>query len=122
MEPFIVDKDWGREIVYHNDEKYCLKKLIIDAGWMCSLHYHAQKEETFLVIQGQVYLVLPDETGRGFERHHLSPGDSRTVLPETPHRFYSRLGAAMIEASTKHSDNDVVRLDPSRRLTEFEEF
>jgi mannose-6-phosphate isomerase-like protein (cupin superfamily) len=103
-------KAWGQEEVICNEPEYCAKYLHIDAGFQSSLHMHLTKKETFRVLSGIVHLELAGE------RTILSPGDIVTILPHRYHRFSSAAGATILEVSTHHSDDDVVRLEPSRRM------
>ena len=43
--PIKVDKDWGYELIIHNDEKYCGKILFIKKGHCISLQFHKKKTE-----------------------------------------------------------------------------
>jgi|SRR6267142_2201035 len=104
-----VDKAWGYEEIICNEAEYCAKNLIIAPGKKCSLHYHNLKKETFLVKHGMVKL----EHGI---TEFLMPGEQRTILPGTPHRFSTKLGATILEISTHHYDDDVTRLEPSGDL------
>jgi D-lyxose ketol-isomerase len=47
----------------------------------------------------------------------LKPGDSVTLEPGVAHRFRAATTVArVVEASTMHNDDDVVRLEPSKLL------
>ena len=111
-----IEKVWGREYVIENvpgwnafDKGYCSKILQLDRNCQCSLHYHPIKTETFFVLEGTVYLEMVPEL------KVLQPGDKQLIRPETKHRFSSYTGANIVEISTAHSDEDVVRLEPSCR-------
>ncbi len=109
-----VQKVWGSESWIVNDE-YCAKILEINPGFQCSLHYHLNKRETFHVLSG--YIKLEQRDLRGFPiEEFLSPGDTRTIEPKTPHRFGSYVGARLLEISTHHSDDDVVRITESGEI------
>ena len=111
----IVPKVWGRERILVNEAEYCAKILELDPNFQCSLHFHKIKKETFLVQSGAVTLEQRDI--RGFPIVEiLLEGDSRTIMPKTPHRFSSRLGATILEVSTHHDDSDVVRIEESRKI------
>jgi quercetin dioxygenase-like cupin family protein len=107
LESKYVPKPWGSETWIVNNDLYCGKVLTVSQGAACSLHYHPVKHETFLVRYGQLMLELGDE------RYLLEPGDIIQVLPGTPHRFTAILSSQLYEFSTYHSDDDVVRLEPS---------
>lgn len=117
-----VDKLWGREQWLTNNDKYCMKILYLQPGYQSSLHYHEHKDETFLVIDGAVTLEVMHGYKLGKEnaplhRMVLGPLNFHRLSPGTPHRFSAIKGEAVIvEASTPHSDADVVRLEESRKI------
>jgi hypothetical protein len=51
-----VDKGWGNEIIFANNEKYCGKLLNFSAGKKFSMHYHLLKDET--CCKGQFQSIL----------------------------------------------------------------
>jgi mannose-6-phosphate isomerase-like protein (cupin superfamily) len=109
----IVAKAWGSEHWIENNEKYCLKLLIINPGWSGSLHYHKRKDETFYVVSGSCFLEHADQT------LHLALGDGMRIMPYTQHRFFVPTGYAVcriVEASTTHSDSDTFRIHPAFKL------
>lgn len=109
----IIKKLWGQEIWHHNDSLYCMKTLIINPGFMSSLHYHKVKSETFLVVRGKVLLEV------GQKKIILGVGDSADISPKIPHRFMSTIGVStVIEASTMHDDEDVYRIERSKETKE----
>jgi len=88
-----------------------MKVLILNRGYQCSLHYHPVKAESFLCIEGEVEIELDSVT------YVLTPGTSIDIPPGHPHRFSARTPTAtVVEASTHHSDEDVVRLEDSRQV------
>ena len=108
-----VQKLWGTELWHHNDSQYCMKTLRLRWGAQSSLHYHVRKRETFLVTQGTVEIQMVALGGW----HRLQAGDSVTIQPGVAHRFRAVTETAtVVEASTTHSDDDVVRLEDSRLL------
>lgn len=110
----IVPKVWGTERWLENGD-YCIKYLEITPGYKCSLHYHPKKRETFLVQSGAVRLEQRDVRGLPIDEM-LIEGDYRTIEPKTPHRFSSHTGATILEVSTHHDDEDVVRLTDSGKI------
>ncbi len=116
-----VEKLWGSETWLNNDEDFCAKLLFLNKGFQCSLHFHPRKREIFICVAGKVKLeVMP------FYRNYVDSFDvTKTIYlqpyqhfmlePGIPHRFTAITPTAVIvEASTKHSDDDVVRLEDSR--------
>lgn len=110
----VVQKLWGTEEWVTNNELYCMKILRIKPGFWCSYHYHPIKDETFLVRRGTVAMVVDGQ------EIVLRPGESIRLKPGTPHKFRAcfYMTAEVIEASTQHSDEDVVRLEESRAVYE----
>jgi N-acetylneuraminate synthase len=106
-----IDKLWGQERILVNNDKYCGKFLIIEPGFVSSIHMHNVKDETFLVLFGKVKLWLAGET------KILERGESYRIKPNTLHRFSSAWNemSIVLEVSTPHSDEDVVRVEESRR-------
>jgi mannose-6-phosphate isomerase-like protein (cupin superfamily) len=111
----IVPKLWGYEEWLVNNELYCGKMLHIRPGFKCSLHYHKVKDETFVALEGLVKLEYKLEDGtfesvsmRGEERNCVR------IAAGTPHRFWAvDEKSTILEFSTTHSDDDVVRLEDS---------
>jgi|ERR1700683_3238350 len=109
-------KVWGTEILFANEPEYTSKHLVLTPGFACSLHCHKVKKETFSVIKGWCFLEL-GEIPKG--RRVLQEGDSLTIEPGTYHRFSSPKGAVgctILETSTRHTDEDVFRLEESKAL------
>tara|TARA_Y100000034_G_scaffold99811_1_gene122809 strand:+ start:356 stop:832 length:477 start_codon:yes stop_codon:yes gene_type:complete len=107
--PKQVDKWWGYELHYRNDDLYCMKWLHMDHGGATSMHYHVGKHETLLVVSG----VLTVETvyDKQTKYRRLGPGAALVVAPGFAHRLIAAEGPVdLIEASTKDFDDDSVRI------------
>ena len=106
-----VEKVWGREYWIVNDTcgNYCSKILKLKVGHKASLHYHKEKHETFTVLSG-----LAKITSNGTTKVY-SKGESVCIEPTIPHTFEAyQFPAYILETSTLHSDDDVVRIEVSR--------
>ncbi len=109
-----VEKLWGSEQWLHNGDDYCAKLLFLNHGFQCSLHYHPVKRESFICVAGKVRLEVLQNDGH-IQNIYLQPYQHYTLEPGKAHRFRAITPTAVIvEASTKHSDSDVVRLEDSR--------
>jgi mannose-6-phosphate isomerase-like protein (cupin superfamily) len=106
-----VPKVWGEEHWIVNRD-YCGKKLVLNQGFRCSLHYHEVKDEVFYVISGQVLLEYGDEA------RILRKGDHQRIAPGVVHRFWGIETAEIIEFSTHHEDDDSYRLETSGSFTQ----
>jgi D-lyxose ketol-isomerase len=134
-----VDKVWGYESHLRNKE-FCVKRMGVDQGAQCSVHFHHVKKEMFIVTKGVIMielweeLVCPpglrDEEGLLVPEAHgvdLTKPDQILVLDEkygtaavyinhlVPHRF-TGLGQlnVFIEASTHDDPADSYRFTKSR--------
>lgn len=105
-----VEKAWGREEWLVNEKEYCAKYLFVNQGACCSMHYHPVKKETFICLSGELSI----EIDRLF--YDLTPGMKPvTILPSIPHQFFGKgEDNILLEVSTHHSDEDVVRLNESK--------
>jgi mannose-6-phosphate isomerase-like protein (cupin superfamily) len=111
-------KLWGREELIINTAGYCGKILWLKPGFRSSLHYHKRKHETFMCVAGLVNLLYMPEGPQGdYINTTILRGldrDSIEIPPGIPHRFFAMGGgAAIIEFSTTHNDEDVIRLEDS---------
>jgi len=104
-----VDKPWGFENRWATTDRYLGKVLHINAGEALSLQYHHRKDESILIIHGTMDLDLENDGG-AIERHRMSPGDTRRILPGRRHRMTAVEDCAVFEVSTPDPD-DVVRLE-----------
>ena len=107
-----VLKPWGKEVIWAETKDYVGKLLYINEGHKLSLQYHEQKEETILVVSGELELFVAGNVRRGLQTLKLSEGDTFHVKPGTVHRFSATLGTNVVlaEVSTNYLD-DVVRLE-----------
>jgi D-lyxose ketol-isomerase len=108
----IVTKLWGYEKHLVNTELYCGKILVaLPNGMACSIHYHKRKTETFHVLKGRLFLQLFSLEGELLEEKNLAAGDSLTLVPLTPHRFWAIDEVCeFLEVSTQDVPEDSYRL------------
>ena len=103
-----VDKLWGYELWFTNNDKYCCKLLHIDKGAHCSSHYHLLKQESFIPIKGKLWLEVEGDV------YILAERQAFTIEQSIRHRFWTEDEyCEFIEASTHHEDSDSYRLEPS---------
>jgi len=110
-ETTFVRKDWGYEYWFVNCDKYCGKLIVCrDNVWSSGgrYHYHANKDETFFVLNGELELDVEGE-GSIFLKHLCS----FRIRPFRKHRFRNvgEKNCRFIEVSTHHEDSDSYRVD-----------
>lgn len=90
----------GVAIIDCVNREYCKKIIVVLPGQSHPAHYHAKKEETFVVLHGTLSLVLNGEM------KVLHKGDLVTVERGASHSFSSADGCIFEEISTTHYAND----------------
>lgn len=103
-------KVWGTEHWVANTKDYCGKFLMLKEGFQSSYHAHGRKDETFYIINGKVSFVL---TG---SKQMLLPGDTIRIKPGEFHSFLGVRDSIILESSTNHSEDDVVRKNKSHKV------
>ena len=82
------------------NREYCKKILVVLPGQKHPSHYHAKKEETFVVLHGTLLITLDGK------EYVLHKGDVMTVERNVTHSFSSEDGCIFEEISTTHYLND----------------
>lgn len=100
----VVPKPWGREVWLELNDKYCYKRLYVNAGHRTSLQYHHKKKETNYIISGEAIVQLGDEV------RTMKADDFFTVEPGVLHRITAVTDIVLQETSTPEVD-DVVRVE-----------
>ena len=107
--PGFVDKRWGSEHIYQNNSNYCLKVLSIEEGKSCSMHFHLEKHETMLVVDGVLAIDFIYEKQQITQ--YVYKWEAFTISPGLPHSLRSVKGTVrLIEASTPDYDYDSIRI------------
>lgn len=106
----IVPKVWGYEKWIENNDRYCGKILALNKGYQCSLHYHKNKDETFLILKGLVKMEVENDVSV------MPVGSFVRLLPGTKHRFSGLEDSEILEISTHHEDGDSYRLEDSKKI------
>lgn len=100
-------REVGAVLINVINRAYAKKVLVQLPGQAHPLHFHKLKEETFLVLWGELVSELD-----GRERV-LRPGDTLTVPPGVWHCFRTDTGCVFEEISTTAYSNDSVYRDPA---------
>ena len=104
-----VKKEWGKEIWIVNRD-YCGKKLVLNKGFRCSMHFHKNKDETFYILKGKVLMETDNK------KQIMLPGSSVLITPNTKHRFTGLEDSEIMEFSTHHDDSDSYRDEVSGKV------
>ena len=105
-----VEKGWGYETIFANNEKYCGKLLHFNTGAMFSMHYHLLKQETWFVQSGTFIFKYINTRTADIHEQQLEAGDIITNNVGQPHQLICVSEGVIIEASTTHYDSDSYRV------------
>lgn len=108
----IIEKKWGREIIFANNEMYCGKLLIFDeTGSKGSMHFHMKKHETLYVTQGSFTIHWINTSDASIYQDNLNTGDYWVNEPGQLHQIEALSNnSTIIEVSTTHYDDDIYRV------------
>jgi len=107
-----VKKGWGHEEIWITNDKYCSKFLHFDTGSMFSMHFHAQKIESWYVISGKFVVEWIDTTNAKMHQRTLNIGDTWHNEALVPHRLICLNSGTILEVSTPDSVEDNYRVIP----------
>lgn len=107
-----VAKGWGYEDIWASTDTYCGKKLVFDAGKKCSMHFHAVKDETWVVESGEFRVEWIDTKDGTMHTKSLSPGNTWHNPPLMPHRLVCLRKGVVSEVSTYDDPKDNYRVLP----------
>ncbi len=90
-----IDKGWGFEIIFANNDKYCGKLLVFErAGAKTSLVFHKEKRKSWFVNAGKFRVKYID----------VATGEVKeAILEEGKTADFAELGPHQIEALTPNS-------------------
>ena len=104
-----VIKPWGKEIWLELNDKYCYKRIHINAGYKTSYQYHEKKRETNYIISGTAEVWLENDDGV-VEKKIMNAGEYFNVTPPKKHRVIALTDIILQEVSTPEVD-DVIRIE-----------
>jgi len=107
-----VEKGWGSELIWATNEKYCGKLLKFNEGSKFSMHFHAEKDETWYVLSGKFVVKWIDTTNATQHVEELIEGDVWRNTPLFPHQVICIEAGMLIEVSTPDSVEDNYRVLP----------
>jgi mannose-6-phosphate isomerase-like protein (cupin superfamily) len=107
-QPRHVEKPWGYEIWWAQNEHYAGKLLHVKAGHRLSLQMHREKDETSYLLSGRLRLTR-GPTAESLTGEEIGPGFSWRIEPGVVHTIEALEDSVVLEASTPQLD-DVVRL------------
>lgn len=105
-----VEKGWGHELIWATNDKYCGKLLKFHAGAKFSMHFHAEKDESWYVLDGKFLIRYIDTKTANINEVELNVGDTWHNPPLLPHQILCLEEGMIIEVSTPDSVEDNYRV------------
>jgi quercetin dioxygenase-like cupin family protein len=105
-----VEKGWGHELIWATNDKYCGKLLKFNKGSRFSMHFHAVKDETWYVLDGQFEVHWINTKDATTDSRILFTGDIWRNEPMFPHQLICIKAGTIIEVSTPDSVEDNYRV------------
>ena len=100
-------EEYGLTMLTVVNRAYCKKLIVLLPGQSHPEQYHRQKEETFHILYGEVWVTLDGET------RVCRKGDLVVVERGARHAFGSNTGAILEEISSTHYFDDSFYTDPA---------
>lgn len=107
-----VEKGWGSELIFATNDKYCGKLLQFNTGSKFSMHFHAEKDETWYVLSGKFVVKYINTKNAQMDERILNVGDTWRNEPLLPHQVICVEEGVLIEVSTPDSVEDNYRVLP----------
>ena len=108
----IVKKGWGSELIWATNSNYCGKLMTFCKGAKFSMHFHAEKDETWLVQSGLFKVIYIDTKDASRHEKVLNVGDTWHNPPLLPHQLVCLASGVILEVSTADSVEDNYRVEP----------
>ena len=107
-----VEKGWGSEEIFATNDLYCGKLLHFKNDSKFSMHFHAEKDETWYILTGEfmVYWIDTNDTSKHSKK--LKSGMTWRNKPLFPHQIECLEAGTIIEVSTPDSVEDNYRIFP----------
>jgi hypothetical protein len=109
-----VDKGWGFELVFANNDKYCGKLLVFErAGAKTSLVFHKEKSKSWFVNAGKFKITFIDVATGKIQEAVIDEGKTADFAALGPHQIESLVPNSVIfEVGTADYVEDRFRLAP----------
>ena len=105
-----VEKGWGSEFIWATNDKYCGNLLKFNKGAMFSMHFHKEKDESWLVLNGEFDILKIDTKDASISKTRMKKMDTMRIEPCVPHQVICVEPGTIVEVSTPDSVEDNYRV------------
>ena len=115
-----VDRSWGFEIIWANNEHYCGKLLVFGpAGSKTNMFMNQAKNKSWFVNAGKFKLTYIDIKTGNLQVAELSEGNTINLAKLSPHQLEAlEDGSIIFEVGTADLEGDVFNLSPDASQTQ----
>ena len=106
----MVKKGWGHELIWATNDLYCGKLMHFNKDAKFSMHFHSDKDETWLILEGKFELRYIDTKDASTHSKILKEGDTWRNYPLEPHQLICIEEGIVVEVSTPDSIEDNYRV------------
>ena len=109
-----IDKSWGYEVIFANNDKYCGKLLVFpQAGNKTNLILHKDKCKSWFVNAGKFKITFIDVATGQMQQAVVEQGRTLDFAQLSPHQLEALEHNSIIyEVSTSDHVEDVINLSP----------
>jgi mannose-6-phosphate isomerase-like protein (cupin superfamily) len=107
-----VEKGWGSELIWVTNDLYCSKLMKFNQGAKFSMHFHAEKDESWYVLDGLFKVRFIETNDASMHETILKAGSVWRNRPLQPHQVECIEAGTIIEVSTPDSVEDNYRVLP----------
>lgn len=114
-----IDKGWGFELVWANNDKYCGKILVFErVGAKTSLVFHREKRKSWFVNEGKIKITWTDVGSGELKQAVLEAGKTADFAEMSPHQVEAlEPNTVIFEVGTTDIVEDRFRLSPGDTQT-----
>jgi hypothetical protein len=114
-----IEKGWGFEIIWANNDKYCAKLLVFErAGSKTSMVFHKTKQKSWFVNSGKFKIKFIDVQSGEIKEGILEEGKTVDLGELGPHQLEAlEPGSIIFEVGTTDYVEDRFRLAPGDTQT-----
>ena len=107
-----VEKGWGSELIWATNDRYCGKLMKFNKDARFSMHFHAEKDESWYVLDGLFMIKFIETKDASMHEVTLKAGEVWRNRPLQPHQVICLEEGTIIEVSTPDSVQDNYRVLP----------
>jgi mannose-6-phosphate isomerase-like protein (cupin superfamily) len=107
-----VKKGWGSELIWATNDKYCGKLMKFNKDAKFSMHFHAEKDESWYILEGKFLIKFIETNDASLHEIVLKAGEVWRNQPLQPHQVICLEEGTIIEVSTPDSVEDNYRIMP----------